>query len=194
MLKNIEEYYLLGCGRYLCFLDHPLERYLDRVRVEDSIRVKKEVERIANDLAIRIIHQSNDEPGYYGVHSNSTGIGFVIDWRKDNTYPPVNDLNHAWMMTFFPIKKYHHFKSEDTVYIVSQILYDAIKRGSNNKALFINANTDIKRFVRDRLPHRLSSESRYMCKQSYFDNSELVISFQGKEMIENSLIDFFLID
>jgi hypothetical protein len=194
MLTNIEEYYKMDCGRYLCFLNHPLERYLERVRMDSGLVIKNQVIRIANDLATRIISLSNDEPGFYGVHSNSTGIGFVVDWREDTTNPPVNALNHAWMMTFFPIKKYHHFKSEDTVYIVNRILKDAVDKIKIGKHYFFNANNSLPRFIQDNLPHKKSSESRFLGVFSGVNNQSLVVSFQGDEMIENNIREFYLVD
>jgi hypothetical protein len=190
--NNLEEYYKLECGRYLLFLDHSLSRYMERAHV--SPNMKKDVIKVANELALRIIYQANDEPGYYGVHSNSTGIGFVIDWRHDK-YDPIDDNNHAFMITFFPVRKYHHFDNKDTVYIVEKLLASYVKdqkRGA--KPYFLNANNSVKRFLAEKVLHnRKEYKAQYLLERSQTASQSLKIVFWQGKLYDSNIREFFLL-
>ena len=101
---------------------HSIDRFLDRNRFDDAGKksFKTKLEWVINNAKYEIIKKYNDESALYGIHSKSTGIGLIINWRED--YKSKDGLNHAIIVTILPIKKYHHFDKDDVKVIVeSQI-------------------------------------------------------------------------
>jgi len=64
---------------------------------------KQDMTWVINCAIEKIINEYSDESRIYIVHSKSTKIGVVIDWRKDKY--SSDDRNHAILITILPFKE-----------------------------------------------------------------------------------------
>ncbi len=95
---------------------HSLERYV--LRYQDLFD-KDKLNNMISEVKDKIIIEYDDKAGQYGWHSKSTGAGGIIDWRPD--FMSFKDkMNHAIIVTNFPVKKQHTFKNVDAVIIIEQ--------------------------------------------------------------------------
>jgi hypothetical protein len=107
---------------------HSIERFIDKNRFDQTKKneFKKSLDKVIKDAMNKIITKHNDKSGVYGIHSKSTGIGVVIDWRLDRQ--SSDKLNHAIIITILPIKKIHNFRDLEAEVIVEKILKESIPK------------------------------------------------------------------
>lgn len=152
-LTENDNYYKLNNNRYLIDTYHSIERFENDERFNDKANTdefKQEIINIANKVSKEIITRYNDKSQIYGVHSKSTGLGMIIDWRTD--YKVKNKDNNAILVTILPVKRFHSFKSDTLPLIVEHLLkkYYSIMEESeiNNKPGFcdhhLNESRDLK--------------------------------------------------
>ena len=127
--KENYEYLKADNERYIIYTNHAIDRYLDRYKEIISYDI---LYSVVNNFIKSVILNFKDKGGVYGFHSKSTGIGGIINWRKDNK--GKNDKNNAVIVSLFPIKKFHNFKNIDAQIIVEQqIILWAKEKGFKNK-------------------------------------------------------------
>jgi hypothetical protein len=119
--------------------DHAIDRMKDARHNKDDIsqdmlkkldnksEFKKELEKVIKKAMPIIVSKFKDKSGNYGIHSKSTNINVIIDWRPDREVS--NDSrNHAVVVSVLPLKKNVHFRPSDTQVIVEgkEIVLEAI--------------------------------------------------------------------
>lgn len=104
-------------GRKIFDTNHSLER-LDQRYIKAGID-KQDILVVIKRAMDKIFDRYNDQSDMYGVHSKSTGIGAIINWREERRNSDGN--NHAILVTLLPPKKYHKFKDSDVVLIVESL-------------------------------------------------------------------------
>ena len=123
---STNEYTKLNYGnRYLIDTFHSIERYQDDNRFNNlasTQEFKNKIVEITNKATHKILSKYNDKSARYAVHSNSTGMGIIIDWRLDKKR--INNFNNAILVTILPIKNYHYIKPSDIPVVVESILKD----------------------------------------------------------------------
>ena len=112
---------------------HSIDRFLDKNRFDDAgaTDFRKKLNRVITDASKKIITKLNDEEGVYGIHSKSTGIGVVIDWRPDKY--GSDRTNHAVIITLLPLKPKHHYKNVSDEVIVERRLNEMLGRKRDGK-------------------------------------------------------------
>ena len=100
---------------------HSIDQFLNKERFGNDAG-KKELKNktlwVIDNAIEKIIKDHKDKAQSYGVHSGSTGIGVIIQWRQEGD-PKRNDgKNHAVIVTMLPIKPTPYFKPQDTKIIV----------------------------------------------------------------------------
>lgn len=92
-------------GRWIIDTSHSVDRFHERYPKISQSTVLDVIQR-----GIKLILGAyKDRAVQYGIHSHSTGIGVLIDWRPDKGDP--KDLrNHAVIITLLPVKKSHTFQ------------------------------------------------------------------------------------
>lgn len=115
-------------GHKILNSDHAIERFIDKERFTDAGKeaFKKDVIFVVEKAIDKILLMRNI-PGVYGIHSNSTMIGLVIDYN-DHYSRKIND---ARIVTLFPKRKIHSFKPGDIKLFVESLLTDWAKENSN---------------------------------------------------------------
>lgn len=101
--------------------NHSISRYLDdgRLTSEDRMSFDLNYKRIIDEAVSKIIKDYADESQVYGIHSRSTGIGLVLDWRPDKY--KRDETNQGFIVTILPIKKFHNWKGDTKHILVEQI-------------------------------------------------------------------------
>ena len=141
MLKVIENYNYkqLSYNRKLIDTNHSIDRFSDKNRFDKRQKdlLNSDIIKVANNMLKQLLTKYKDVSGVYGVHSKSTGIGMVVDFRKD--YLSNDNLNHLIIITLLPIKSFHHFKDTDGNLIVekieSDLMFDLYKESLTIKEL-----------------------------------------------------------
>lgn len=112
---------------------HSIERFMDKNRFSDSGKAtfRDTIDKVIRDGMEKIISTHNDESGVYGIHSKSTGIGLVIDWRPDTK--GKGKTNHAIIVTILPIKNSHHYKDVSAEVIVEKQLKESVGKRDRKK-------------------------------------------------------------
>ena len=121
---------------------HALDRFKDRERFNSLANSSKFIDTLLNvieDGIDVIINKYKNKEATYGIHSKSTGIGCIIDWRKDTKYRTDKD-NHAFVVTLLPIKKFHSFNNRELPIIVEGLL--SYWFDDRNKRRFFEGATD----------------------------------------------------
>lgn len=77
---------------------------------------QKKLAWIIQNAKNSIVYDYNDKSADYVVHSKSTGIGVVIDWREDTVNP--DGKNHAIIVTVLPRKKKHFAKDPEDILLI----------------------------------------------------------------------------
>ena len=117
MLKLTEKAIKLSHNRRLIDTKHSIGRFFDKNRfnLEQRQEIISNIGLVANRLLDKIIYKHKEKPAYYGVHSLSTGIGFIVKLEKDY----INDDGqlHLILVTLLPIKRFHQFK-DDTIKVI----------------------------------------------------------------------------
>lgn len=95
-----------------------------------SKRFKQDMTWTINNAMKKIIDEYKDESRVYVVHSRSTRIGVVLEWRKD--YYSESNINCAVIITVLPFKGSHYpTRSNDRLLLVESL------------NLFIEQNSDM---------------------------------------------------
>lgn len=118
---------------------HSIERFNDENRFDDAGKeeFRNKLFKVLAHGIKKILSEHNDYSSSYLIHSKSTGIGVVIDWRKDK-FNRVDYTNHAFIVTILPIKKHHTKKDEDILLVVEKQLTEwALKRLEERKEKLI---------------------------------------------------------
>ena len=112
---------------------HSIDRFLDKNRFSDAgaTDFKNKLNRVISDASKKIITQLGDTSGVYGIHSKSTGIGVIIDWRPDRN--GSDKTNHAIIITILPLKPKHHYKDVSAEVIVEKRLTEMLGKKSDKK-------------------------------------------------------------
>jgi hypothetical protein len=124
-LDSILEFY---DNRKIIDTQHKLDRQYDddRFDYDDNFTptvFEKHIQRILNKAIQKIIKKYGDKPGVYVIHSYSTKIGIVIEWRPDRIKD--DGRNHAIIVTLLPMAKDHYVKkSTDSKIVVEQQVKD----------------------------------------------------------------------
>ena len=122
---------LLKDNRYVLYTTHSIERMMDKMRFTDEQKkfFKDNYKKVLISAVTQIINKHGDKEAYYGIHSESTGLGMIIYWKKDS-FGEVPDeameYKHALIVTILPIKKYHNFKPNDIVLMVEGLIRETL--------------------------------------------------------------------
>ena len=109
---------------------HSIERFQDENRFDNLAgkdELKNVVLKVINAGINEIIDDRQNKRNTYIIHSQSTGLGVVVDWRQDNyeTNKQKQDINHAFIITILGFKKsgtFYKKKSNDSyVWVESQL-------------------------------------------------------------------------
>jgi len=85
--------------------------------LKDKEKFKDAVYSVIRKAMPIILNKYKDKTGNYGIHSKSTNINVVIDWRLDRK--DKTDLrNHAIIVSVLPVKNNAYFKKGDTKIVV----------------------------------------------------------------------------
>lgn len=110
-------------GRDIVDTNHSIERLFDGRGVDSYTYptvadFKKEVVSVIQSAIDKILSVYSDYSEEYLIHSRSTGIGVVIDWRphKDQKYDDGN--NHAIIISVLPVKNKHFAKNPSDVLLM----------------------------------------------------------------------------
>jgi hypothetical protein len=154
--EKSSEYIGKYANRDIIDTKHSIDRFKDNDRFNNLASddaFKSKVIDIVKHAISKIYKQYEDKEGNYGVHSKSTGIGLVIDYRDDDKYK--DGYNDAIIITLLPIKKNHFFQKGTTKLIVEKqiemlgkILYEQehgekVLKESNTCAVAKEGNFDI---------------------------------------------------
>lgn len=108
-----------------------------------------------------IMDNYQDERGTYLLHSRSTGIGIVVDWRKDSE--DRNDKNnHAIVVTVLPVRNRHYSNNPSDTLIITEAreaLNSRILKRLNERGVVIRLK---KRKARSELISSLLLENGWM--------------------------------
>jgi hypothetical protein len=126
-------------GRKIIDTKHSIERFTDRY---PNIN-KPTVIWVIRNAIDEILDVHRDRSHLYAVHSVSTKIGIIVNWRRDN----VDDdgKNHAIIVTILPLKDHHYSSRDDIPVIVEQLkewAEEKIKVEENRNILAENATYD----------------------------------------------------
>lgn len=137
MTRIIEDIYYSNYPPHRIFdTKHSISRWSDENRF-DNRAGKKELKdlviKVINDGIAEILNDYQNHKNTYIIHSQSTGLGIVIDWRQDNfeSNKQKQDINHAFIVTILGFKKSGSFfkkKSNDSYLWVESQLYDWAKK------------------------------------------------------------------
>jgi len=102
-------------GRFIIDTSHSIQRWYDQRGVDTFIfptvvNFRKEIQRVIKDGIDQILDDFSDYSNTYLIHSNSTGIGVVINWRPERK---GNETNHAIIVSILPIRNKHYPKYKD---------------------------------------------------------------------------------
>lgn len=103
-------------GRRIIFTNHALEKYIERYEVLS----KEQILDIVKKAIRHIFTVYKDSPRDYGVHSKSTGVGFIISWRREKSQFNDDEKNHAVIVSMLPVKRQHYFAQGDISIIVEK--------------------------------------------------------------------------
>lgn len=169
-----DEYFTGINGRSIIVTHHYGDRYgdIDRFsRLANDPDFREDVLWVVRNAMREIMTQHVDRTGKYGVHSKSTGIGVIIDWRPDGRVHTDN-RNHAMVVTLLPIKRFHHFKANDISIIVESLLMDYLRESLDRERQPLRETEGAVDSVQDR------------------SGSTLVVAWEGK--YHSDTIDEFL--
>ena len=129
----------LNARRMIVLTDHAVDRFNDNKRFSDKA-LQKEGYRTREDfimtvydkikLAIEeILTKYNDQSSTYVVHSKSTGIGVVVEWRRDR-FDKLDINNNAYIHSVLEIKKPAHYTTnpKDIYMVVEKQIVEWAKR------------------------------------------------------------------
>jgi hypothetical protein len=100
---------------------HSLDQFLNNQRFGNDAgkqELKIKVLTVIDNAIDKIIKDHKDEAQSYGVHSKSTGIGVIVEWRQEGDPKRDDGKNHAVIVTILPIKPLPYFKPKDTKILV----------------------------------------------------------------------------
>lgn len=114
---------------------HGEDRFSDRDRFEKLALDKQFMMNVLNvtkRAMIKIVNEYQEKVGEYGVHSNSTGIGLVLAWRKDD-FDKLDTKNNAYIVSILPIKPVHYFKDVVAELMVEKFLKSVLIESKKKK-------------------------------------------------------------
>jgi hypothetical protein len=154
-LERSEEYIGKFANRDIIDTKHSLDRFNDDDRFNvwsGKDEFKSKIVDVAKKAIAVIYKKYKDTPATYGIHSKSTGIGMIVDWRDDDKHS--DGFNDAIITTILPIKKHHFFKKDDVKIIVEKqieeggrIMYsqkfneNILKEDSTSHTVYYGENT-----------------------------------------------------
>ena len=123
---------LLSESRKIISTAHSLDRAKDDDRFGKVIakdfgtfdKFKAKVDMVIRRAIKKIMRNHKDERGQYGVHSKSTGIGVILDWRPDASVSDNN--NHAVIVTLLPVRNSHSYKPGTTEVVVENQTFELV--------------------------------------------------------------------
>lgn len=123
---------LLSESRKIVNTAHSIDRAKDDNRFGKVIqkdfgsfdKFKAKVDMVIRRAMKEIMRKHKDARGQYGVHSKSTGIGVIVDWRPDDSVP--DGKNHAVIVTLLPVRNSHSYKPGTTEVVVENTTYEIV--------------------------------------------------------------------
>lgn len=108
-------YYTGIRDRKIIDTSHAVERY--QQRFDSNPQALEEIlDAIRKGMRV-ILLKHRDNYGSYVIHSKSTQVGVVIEWRKDNKNP--NDYNkHAIIVSILPRKPKHFSNNPSDIMLI----------------------------------------------------------------------------
>lgn len=158
-------------GRKIIDTNHSLER-LDQRYIKAGIG-KDDIILVIKKAMNKILRKYNDKSNFYGIHSKSTGIGAIINWREERRNSDGN--NHAVIVTLLPPKNFHSFKPTDIPIIVESLL---------------------ERWGRDQAKKEKNRISENAGASTHFDKEDFSVIFYEGEFYDSSLLieNFIIVD
>lgn len=120
--------YLGYQDRKIIDTSHSVERFLSNQRFKEagSKELLQEIlETIRKGIKL-ILTKYKDKSNIYLIHSKSTKLGIVIEWRHDKY--SSNNINHAIIVTILPKKEKHYTANPNDIFLMVEKKYtDIIK-------------------------------------------------------------------
>jgi len=149
--------------------NHSIDRFKDRKKFNITDKeFRDKIIWVINNAIKKIIIDNSDESGNYGIHSKSTGIGLVVDWRKD-TQRRDDQKNHAFIVTLLPIRQSHTFRDVIATLFVEQLIEWAKNKYKKQIKLEENTTNIVKEY-------------------------NLSVIFWEGEYYDNNLLDIIIVD
>jgi hypothetical protein len=128
--------------RFMTDTDHAIERSYEREKAIQGIFPNRKAYVDKHKLMIaqtmhQIMKNYNDEKGHYVIYSKGSGLGLVIDWRRDRIYD--DGKNHAFVVTvlgYSPVPHYKKYDSDVRVFVeVQNLLLKYVRENYSDQLL-----------------------------------------------------------
>lgn len=111
-------------NRYLIDTHHSIDRTYDGRGVDKQVyptvnSFKKDCNVVIKRGIDKILDEHNDRTGTYLIHSNSTHIGIVINWRQDRENWR-DSRNHAIIVSVLPVRRTHYSNNPEDIMIFTE--------------------------------------------------------------------------